>query len=216
MKFYFVRHGKTQWNVEGRFQGANGDSPIIENSLKEITSLGKYLAPISFDAVITSDLKRAIDTATIINNYNHSPKKLITTPKLREWKLGKLEGQKIATATAIYPKQMEAFFHNLARFNHDIFEAESVYKTTHRVTEVIQTLKGKPYQNVLIVGHGANLTASIRNLLGYSYGELRSQGGLENVSLTILETSDFKTFDCLTWNDKSYLLKEENIIEQVR
>ena len=31
MKFYFVRHGKTQWNLEGRFQGANGDSPLLRN-----------------------------------------------------------------------------------------------------------------------------------------------------------------------------------------
>ena len=30
MKLYFVRHGKTQWNLEGRFQGANGDSPLLE------------------------------------------------------------------------------------------------------------------------------------------------------------------------------------------
>lgn len=35
MKLYFVRHGKTEWNLEGRFQGANGDSPLLESSIKE-------------------------------------------------------------------------------------------------------------------------------------------------------------------------------------
>lgn len=39
MKFYFVRHGKTQWNLEGRFQGANGDSPLLEESVHDLEKL---------------------------------------------------------------------------------------------------------------------------------------------------------------------------------
>ncbi|MEK0398187.1 histidine phosphatase family protein, partial [Tetragenococcus halophilus] len=27
MRLYFTRHGKTEWNEQGRFQGMNGDSP---------------------------------------------------------------------------------------------------------------------------------------------------------------------------------------------
>ena len=34
MKLYFVRHGRTVWNQEGRFQGASGDSPFFLNPLK--------------------------------------------------------------------------------------------------------------------------------------------------------------------------------------
>lgn len=63
MKLYFVRHGKTQWNKEGRFQGANGDSPLLEESYETITKLGKRLASVTFDEVYSSDLKRAVDTA---------------------------------------------------------------------------------------------------------------------------------------------------------
>ena len=33
MKLYFVRHGRTVWNQEGRFQGASGDSPFFLNPL---------------------------------------------------------------------------------------------------------------------------------------------------------------------------------------
>ena len=47
---------------------------------------------------------------------------------------------------------------------------------------------------ILIVGHGANLTASLRTLLGYKEPLLRKDGGLANASLTILETHDFETF----------------------
>ena len=33
MKLYFVRHGRTVWNLEGRFQGASGDSPLLQSPL---------------------------------------------------------------------------------------------------------------------------------------------------------------------------------------
>lgn len=211
MKLYFVRHGKTKWNEEGRFQGASGDSPLLESSLEEIAQLGDYLANINFDTVFSSDLKRAFDTAEIIIKHNHFDNTFIQTEQLREWKLGKLEGEKISTASAIYTKQMEAFRHNLAKFNPDIFEAESVYKTTHRVKDLVESLKDSGYENVLIIGHGANLTASIRSLLGFEPGHLRDKGGLDNTSLTILETQDCKQFKCLLWNDKSYL-KDEMLI----
>ena len=34
MKLYFVRHGRTVWNQEGRFQGASGDSPLLPESIE--------------------------------------------------------------------------------------------------------------------------------------------------------------------------------------
>ncbi|MCY7184320.1 histidine phosphatase family protein, partial [Streptococcus gallolyticus subsp. gallolyticus] len=37
---------------------------------------------------------------------------------------------------------------------------------------------------------------------------LRAKGGLDNGSVTILETKDFKTFTCLKWNDTSYKQKK--------
>ncbi|GLB80495.1 histidine phosphatase family protein [Streptococcus alactolyticus] len=204
MKCYFVRHGKTQWNLEGRFQGANGDSPLLKESIHDLEKLGDYLQDISFDAVFSSDLKRAKDTCQIIMSRNQHPQTITFEPALREWHLGKLEGNKIATISAIYPHQMQAFRHNLAKFNNSIFEAESVYQTTKRVSSFVKFLKDKPYQNVLLVGHGANFTASIRTLLGYEPAVLRAKGGLDNGSLTILETEDFEHFSCLKWNDTSY------------
>ena len=214
MKLYFVRHGKTQWNVEGRFQGADGDSPLLDESLSELKELGHYLEDIHFDAVFSSDLRRARKTAKIIMKENKNPQQIFYTPALREWRLGKLEGNKISTMTSIYPKQMNAFRHNLAQFNASTFEAESVYQTTLRVIELIQSLKDKKYENVLLVGHGANLTASIRSLLGYQTASLRSESGLSNGSVTILETEDFEYFKCLKWNDKSYIKAgQESIIK---
>ncbi|WP_161949421.1 histidine phosphatase family protein, partial [Streptococcus suis] len=46
MKIYFVRHGKTEWNLEGRFQGYSGDSALLPESYQDLEKLGKYLAEI--------------------------------------------------------------------------------------------------------------------------------------------------------------------------
>ena len=205
MKLYFVRHGKTQWNLEGRFQGANGDSPLLETSIEELHLLGKNMAHIKFDKIFSSDLPRAMATAQIINSENYFSQVVESHAELREWQLGSLEGQKISTITAIYPHQMEAFRHNLAKFNNSIFGAESVYNTTRRTIDFIKSQKGQSYENLLFVGHGANLTASLRLLLGYDFAQLRQQGGLTNGSVTILETQDFEHFTLLDWNNVDHI-----------
>lgn len=205
MKLYFIRHGRTEWNEEGRFQGSSGDSPLLPTSIHQLEKLGKHIATVPFDAAYSSDLLRAVHTAQIILDQLEKPIELQLTSALREWKLGKLEGAKIATITSIYPQQMDAFRHNLARFQNEIFDAESVYDTTKRTCDFVKSLKGKELDTVLIVGHGANLTASIRTLLGYEIGELRKNGGLDNASVTILTTDDFEHYHLEKWNDTSYI-----------
>ena len=141
----------------------------------------------------------------------HPKAKITYTEALREWQLGKLEGQKISIVQAIYPKEMDAFRHNLANFCANDFQAESVYHTTKRVADLVRTLKDSGAKNVLLVGHGANLTASIRNLLGFEPGLLRKAGGLDNASVTILETNDFEHFTLKCWNDTSYMDEQNKI-----
>ena len=204
MKLYFVRHGRTVWNLEGRFQGASGDSPLLSESIDILKQLGQYLNEIHFDTIYSSDLPRAVKSAEIIQSQLQAPCPLKSIPDLREWQLGKLEGLKIATLNAIYPQQIKAFRSNLAQFDTKMFEAESLYSTTQRTIRFIKSLKGSPAERILIVGHGANLTASLRTLLGYKEAHLRKEGGLANASLTVLETENFETFTLERWNDTSY------------
>ena len=204
MKLYFVRHGRTVWNLEGRFQGASGDSPLLSESIDILKQLGQHLKEIPFDTIYSSDLPRAVKSAEIIQSQLQSPCPLKSIPELREWQLGKLEGLKIATLNAIYPQQIKAFRSNLAQFDTRMFEAESLYSTTQRTIQFIKSLKESPAERILIVGHGANLTASLRTLLGYKEAHLRKEGGLANASLTVLETDDFETFTLKRWNDTSY------------
>ena len=204
MKFYFIRHGKTLWNLEGRFQGASGDSPLLEESIETLKKLGQYLQETPFDVIYSSDLPRAKTSAQIIQSQLKDSCPLQETPSIREWQLGKLEGTKFATLKSIYPEQMNALRSNLAKFDSTMFGAESVYQTTQRTVQFIKSLESKPFEHVMIVGHGANLTASIKTLLGYDVPLLRKDGGLANASVTVLETSDFENFNLIVWNDTSY------------
>lgn len=114
----------------------------------------------------------------------------------------------MAIFRAIYPKQAWALKHNLARFKHDVFDAESVHQVTQRMVDFIQSLQEENPETVLIVSHGAFLTASIHRLLSFPPAQLRHRGGLDNASVTILETSDFENFTELAWNDTSYKAKQ--------
>ena len=63
-KVYLIRHGKTQWNLESRYQGANGDSPLLDQSYKEIELLAQSLMDVPLNHIYASPLKRARVTAT--------------------------------------------------------------------------------------------------------------------------------------------------------
>ncbi|HFR3411046.1 TPA: histidine phosphatase family protein [Streptococcus suis] len=204
MRIYFIRHGKTEWNLEGRFQGYSGDSALLPESYQDLEKLGKYLAEIPFDAIYSSDLQRAHSTAVEIAKANHHCQTVLITQQLREWNFGTLEGSKMAIFRAIYPKQAWALKHNLALFDNDLFEAESVHQVTQRMVDFVQSLKGQDIDKVLIVSHGAILTASIHHLLGFTPAQLRHRGGLDNASISILETTDFEHFTELVWNDTRY------------
>src|SRR5260221_11136106 len=89
--FYIVRHGQTVWNVEHKMQG-HMDSPLTNEGLAQARVLAEQFAPISFDAVFSSDVLRAKRTAEIIA----IDKKIVvqTTKLLRESSLGKHEGRR--------------------------------------------------------------------------------------------------------------------------
>lgn len=60
-----IRHSVTEWNEQNRIQG-HMDSPLTDYGRELAASWRETLKPESFDAVMTSDLGRAIDTASII------------------------------------------------------------------------------------------------------------------------------------------------------
>ena len=65
MRFILVRHGETEWNATGQYQGQT-DIPLSETGRAQAAALGKRFETIHVDAVYSSPLQRAYDTARAI------------------------------------------------------------------------------------------------------------------------------------------------------
>jgi probable phosphoglycerate mutase len=206
MKLYFTRHGKTEWNQARRFQGMNGDSPLLPTSYEQIYLLGQHLKEIPFEAIYSSPSKRARDTTLGIQRELLHPTEIIYNDDLREMGYGELEGQSIDEMYAKYREDLTNLRHHLDRYDPSAFKGETTEAMLQRVSKVIfeaVTLHEGP---LLFVGHGASFTATLQHLVGKDTSELRAMGGLLNNSLTILETENKQSpYQMCQWNDVSFL-----------
>jgi probable phosphoglycerate mutase len=96
LPIYAFRHGQTDWNKEGRIQG-HLDVPLNETGRTEGLRLARALRFLPIRLVLSSDLSRAVDTATItlaeaIRNGWHPDVPIVRDARLREVHLGALQG----------------------------------------------------------------------------------------------------------------------------
>jgi broad specificity phosphatase PhoE len=212
MQIYFVRHGKTQWNQAQIFQGAHGDSPLLPQSLIDIKKLGDYLQGTDFSAIYTSPLKRALTTAQRLQQELGTDLPIKTDERLREFDLGQLEGLQFSKALTKYPEQVNNLWHHPQNYDGKSIGGENycdVIKRGKNFAQEIVSKYSKREQKILVISHGAALGAILGGLLGYSLNNLRQHGGLNNTSLTILETMNRgKSFHLLVWNETSFLERE--------
>lgn len=209
-KLYFVRHGKTEWNLESRYQGAGGDSPLLAQSYTEMDLLGKHFQKTNFAHVYSSPIKRARVTAVRIDRKLKSHPDISLLSRLEEFHMGKMEGQKFADVEQAYPEEFEDFRNHPDLYDPKAIGGESYLDVINRMTPAITSIvKAYPDQNVMIVSHGAALNAEINALLGVGLPNLRKRGGLANTSTTILESTDEgQSYQLIDWNDTSYLNKK--------
>lgn len=73
-EIYLIRHGETEWNAQGRFQGIL-DSALTDTGVRQAEAIGKRLAglDLSFDAFVSSPLGRTRQTAAIIAGSANLP-----------------------------------------------------------------------------------------------------------------------------------------------
>ncbi len=89
MRLLLIRHGQTDWNLAGRWQGA-ADIPLNQLGISQAERLGQSLVGRSFELIISSALQRARDSAGIINRYLQLPSEI--DPRFNEISLGLWEG----------------------------------------------------------------------------------------------------------------------------
>lgn len=102
MNIYFIRHGESQFNKEGKLQGQM-DPPLSNKGEKTASSLAKSMKDTfvssgkEINAIYSSPLKRAKETADAISRATGAP--IVVDANLQEIKLGGWEGRKISNMT---------------------------------------------------------------------------------------------------------------------
>lgn len=159
MNIYLVRHGQTDLNEKQIIQGWT-DSSLNEKGKEQAREISKELAGLAFDAVFSSDLKRAYETARIIleNNKHADNTEIKTDKRLRERGLGRLEGEssRNINETVYYEDNDELGFEKMLDFD-------------SRVADFLSEIKdnNKNWNNVLVVTHNGTINA-FRRLVGES------------------------------------------------
>lgn len=166
MKLYLVRHGQTDMNKQKLYYGWT-DCPINETGRKQAETLHQYFKNVPLDKVITSDLKRAIETAEIITkNHNiHLEKR----KNFRELNFGVWEGKHHKMLLQEYPNEMKQWGQNWESFC--IPEGESFSTFYDRIKKELQyIINSTPEeQNLLLVTHNGVMSAMLCVLTGAGY-----------------------------------------------
>ncbi|RCW64233.1 histidine phosphatase family protein [Saliterribacillus persicus] len=151
-----VRHGETDWNALGKIQGTT-DIPLNETGKKQAEACGAFLKGTDWDVLITSPLKRAKETAEIINTYMDMP--LEEMAEFKERSFGDAEGMTPEERTERFPGR--------------IYPNQEEVETLHKRLEMGLEKINDRYKNkrVLLVAHGAVINAI---LSVFSEGEIGS------------------------------------------
>ncbi len=107
VRILLVRHGQTDWNKCGRFQGRS-DIPLNQWGIAQAEALGLALRKELFSAFYSSPLTRALETVLIIG-LHHPGVPVYIEPDLVEMDLGEFEGMKGENWAASYPEFLDAW-----------------------------------------------------------------------------------------------------------
>lgn len=201
--FYLVRHGKTQFNNENRFQGGTVDSPLLPSGIEQAIQLGKFLKEVAFDEVAVSTQLRAMDTAQYIIKENQHINALTVRyyDALREISFGQKDGQPVEpTLPQTVYLRTQPHLYDANPFP----EGETFAQLSARALQMIETLEAQyPKGRVLIVAHGVLLITLINRLLGKEKAQWRTGGPLQNTSITQIDKQG-QAINMLLFNDTSY------------
>jgi alpha-ribazole phosphatase len=160
-RFVLIRHGETDWNKEGRYQG-HTDVPLNAKGREQAEAMAEALKNRPLQAIYASDLQRARDTAEILAAATGAP--MHVDPRLREIDLGEWEGRLSAD---IQKTDMDL----LTRRRVDPLDTfppggEGVRQVMARVVPLLDEIARRhPDSRVALVSHGTTLAAVKVHLL---------------------------------------------------
>ena len=156
MRILLIRHGRQNSPL------CNVNVPLAEEGRRQAELLGERLKKEHVDAVWSSDLLRAVETADIVNGYLQVPREI--RPDLKEISFGDMEGLSDAVIADVF----EDFLRARAKMEKDMAYpgGENAGDVVKRVLPVIKEISERDYDTVAVVTHGG----VIRSLVAYYLG----------------------------------------------
>jgi broad specificity phosphatase PhoE len=150
---FLARHGESDWNVEKRFQG-HTDRPLTERGRDQAHALADLVAVEKIDAVYTSPLSRARETAEIV--AARAGLEPVALPELREVDTGSWSGLSRADVKARFPEGFARWRSGGSGWE----DGETYEQMAERVIGALRTIaEGHPDGRVLVISHGGPIRA---------------------------------------------------------
>ncbi len=160
-KLILARHGETVWNVEKIYRGRT-DVNLDEVGIKQAELLGKYLSNWKLEAIYSSPIKRALDTANIVARYQkigvHVAEGLI------DFDYGEWQSLPEQEVQRLYPALLNEWHNNPHKVK--MPGGESLEDVRRRAIEVVNDVLSKYQGSIVLVSHRVVIKVLICSLLG--------------------------------------------------
>jgi 2,3-bisphosphoglycerate-dependent phosphoglycerate mutase len=168
-RLLLVRHGQTQWNREGRWQG-QADPPLNALGQRQARRAAVELGRAHLDHLYSSDLRRAMETAQIIGAALGLA--VIPDARLREINLGRWQGMLSTDIQTVYPEEYRRWHTSPLAARPP--EGEDVQALAGRVLEGVSEIALRhPGQCVGVVAHELPIAVVLAHVSGIDLARLR-------------------------------------------
>lgn len=198
-RIYFVRHVEAEGNLyricEGQYNGL-----ITLHGKKQLSCVASYFQTIRLDAIYSSGLYRAHETAKAVASASGLP--VVPRRALRELDFGRFEGMSWGDIYERYPEARTQFYEDFRAFRAPGGES-SREAAERQMQEVVRLVAHHPNGAIAIVGHSGAFGALLPTLL-QKFETLRAPLYMSNAAVSVLET-DGTAFQMLQFNDNVHL-----------
>jgi len=149
---YFIRHGETISNKQKIRQGVQIDDYLDTQGVLQIQKIAKIIKALDLDVLFTSYLKRAEETAALINKSLTEPIPILHDFRLRERDFGSLSGKSQEEWDKLLPDNLE--LEAIQNYNYRPFGGESVEDVRQRsVSAILDIIANQGRENIGIITH---------------------------------------------------------------
>jgi 2,3-bisphosphoglycerate-dependent phosphoglycerate mutase len=194
-----IRHGETQWNAEGRYQG-QADIGLNDAGLAQARRIAAVFADAPIDAIYTSDLVRAHQTAVELAQVNGAP--LLTVADLREQDYGVFQGLTGNDIAQRWPEASARWHRREADFGPEGGETRNRF--SRRCVGALERLaRAHVGGTIAVVCHGGVLDCLYRAASGLGM-DARRTWALENAAVSRLRHGP-EGFKIIDWGNTTHL-----------